>query len=109
MIDSPVALRLNASLSYYLKTAMSQEQLLTLFKQLDEQLQDGSVEESEHKLRIAELIDSLERQQMQPDSFDQFSAASVTVRQMLETYENKHPTIAGILRSLSNTLSNMGI
>jgi hypothetical protein len=88
---------------------MSQEQLLALFKQLDEHLQDGSMEESEHRLRIAEIIESLERQQMQAESFDQFSAASVTVKQLLETYENKHPTISGILRSLSNALSSMGI
>jgi hypothetical protein len=88
---------------------MSQKDLINQLKQLHDELPDQTLEEGQHKHLIGDLLENLESQDIGNENFDQFSDLTESVKLLLIKYEDNHPALAGILRSLSNTLAGMGI
>ena len=88
---------------------MSQKDLIKQLQQLHDELPDQSLEDGQHKHLIADMLENLESRDIGNENFDQFSDATDTIKALLIKYEDNHPALAGILRSLSNTLAGMGI
>lgn len=88
---------------------MSQKQLIDELKNLHATLQESAPEEVQHRMLIGEMLENLESQDLGTGNFDELSDMADTLRMLLIDYEDRHPVVAGVLRSLSNTLAGMGI
>ena len=88
---------------------MSQTDLINQLKQLHDHLPDKTPEEAQHRQVIGELLENIESRDLGHDNFDQLSDVADTIKMLLIEYEDRHPAVTGILRSLGNTLSGMGI
>lgn len=85
---------------------MGNEQLHDLLVELEKQRRqlDPVVVEQNH--RLDELIESLEQQKIYPDDYDQYTALDSQVSQLIDEYEQNHPTFAAVLKSISQVLNN---
>ena len=85
---------------------MSRQELHDLLVQLEQERQQHDPVSSEKNHRLDELIESLEQQKLYPEDFDQYSALSNQIKEYLIEYENQHPAISAVLKSISQVLHN---
>jgi len=85
---------------------MSRQQLHDLLSQLKDERHNLDLVESEHQMRLDEIIESLEQQKLYPDTFDQYSSLGEQVRELVLDYEADHPRIKVILDSIQQLLNN---
>ena len=85
---------------------MSREQLHDLLAQLKEQRKGVDLVDGEYYQRLDEIVESLEQQQLYPDTFDQYSILGEQVRELIHDYELEHPAFKSILDSIHQLLNN---
>ena len=85
---------------------MSKEGLHDLLAQLKQERSSADIVDSEHQLLLDEIVESLEQQQLYPDSFDQYSSLNEQIRIMVVNFQEEHPEIKRILDSLHRILNN---
>ena len=85
---------------------MSRQELHDLLVQLEQQRQQLDPISSEQNHRLDDLIESLEQQKLYPNDFDQYSALGTQISDLLIEYENQHPALAIVLKSISQVLNN---
>jgi uncharacterized protein involved in exopolysaccharide biosynthesis len=85
---------------------MSNQQLHDLLTQLKEQRHGTDLVDSEYQQRLDDIVDSLEQQQLYPDTFDQYSALTEQVKALMADYEAEHPMIASLLDGIQGILNN---
>lgn len=85
---------------------MSNQELHDFLAQLKEQNHGTDLVDSEYQQRLDEIVESLEQQQLYPDTFDQYSALSEQVKGLMEDYEAEHPLIRSLLDGIHQILNN---
>ncbi len=85
---------------------MSQHELHDLLVKLEHQRKQLDPISVEQNHRLDDLIASLEQQKLYPDEFDQYSALVTEISDFLIEYENQHPALAVVLKSISQLLNN---
>ncbi len=85
---------------------MSEKGLHDLLAQLKEQRHGTELVDSEYQQRLDEIIESLEQQQLYPDTFDQYSILGDQVRNIVLDYEVEYPAIRMVLDSIHRILDN---
>lgn len=85
---------------------MSNQQLHDFLTQLKEQRRCTDIVDSEYQLRLDEIVESLEQQQLYPDSFDQYSVLAEEVTALISNYEAEHPAIRSLLDGIHRILNN---
>lgn len=88
---------------------MSREKLHDLLVQLKERRQGADIVDGEYNQRLDEIVESLEQQQLYPDSFDQYSSLSEQLASLVRDYEKEHPTLKSILDSIHQLLNNFRV
>jgi hypothetical protein len=88
---------------------MSNQELHDFLKQLKEQRKATDLVDSEYQLRLDEIVESLEQQQLYPDSFDQYSVLAEEAKALMASYEAEHPAIASLLDGIHKVLNNFRI
>jgi hypothetical protein len=85
---------------------MSNQELHDFLTQLKEQRHGPDLVDSEYQQRLDEIVESLEQQQLYPDTFDQYSALAEQVKALMVGYEAEHPLIASLLNGIHRILNN---
>ncbi len=85
---------------------MSQQELHDLLVKLEHQRKQLDPISVEQNHRLDDLIASLEQQKLYPDEFDQYSTLVTEISDFLIEYENQHPALAVVLKSISQLLNN---
>ena len=85
---------------------MSNQELHDFLIQLKEQRHGTDFVDSEYQQRLDDIVESLEQQQLYPDSFDQYSALAEQVKALLVGYEAEHPIIGSLLDGVHRILNN---
>ena len=85
---------------------MSNQQLHDFLTQLKEQRHGTDLVDSEYQQRLDEIVESLEQQQLYPDTFDQYSALAEQVKALMVSYEAEHPVIGSLLDGIHRILNN---
>lgn len=85
---------------------MSQHELHDLLVKLEHQRKQLDPISVEQNHRLDDLIASLEQQKLYPDEFDQYSTLVTEISDFLIEYENQHPALAVVLKSISQLLNN---
>jgi hypothetical protein len=85
---------------------MNNQDLHDLLKQLKEQRHGTDLVNSEYKQRLDEIVESLEQQQLYPDTFDQYSILAEQVKALMANYETEPPMIRSLLNGIYMTLNN---
>ena len=85
---------------------MSKEKLHDLLAQLKEQRNSADLVDGEYRQCLDEIVESLEQQELYPDSFDQYSNLSEQVRGIVLDYGREHPAIRSILEGIHQLLNN---
>ncbi len=85
---------------------MSQKDLHDLVVQLREKRSGTDIVDSEYNQRLDEIIESLEQQQLYPDTFDQYSSLIEQVKALVQDFENEHQGFKAVLDSIQLLLNN---
>ena len=85
---------------------MSNRELHDYLTQLKEQRHGTDLVDSEYQQRLDDIVESLELQQLYPDTFDQYSALTEQVRTLVADYEAEHPMIHSVLDGIHRILNN---
>lgn len=85
---------------------MSNRELHDFLTQLKEQRHGTDLVDSEYQSRLDEIVESLEQQQLYPDTFDQYSALAEQAKALMGDYEAEHPVIASLLDGIQRTLNS---
>ena len=85
---------------------MSKEGLHDLLAELKQERSSADIVDSEHQQLLDEIVESLEQQQLYPDSFDQYSSLNEQIRNMMINFQEEHPEIKRVLNSVHQLLSN---
>ena len=85
---------------------MSKEGLHDLLEELKEERNTADIVDVEYQQLLDEIVESLEQQQLYPDSFDQYSSLTEQVKKMVIAYQEEHPEIKRVLNSVQQLLSN---
>lgn len=88
---------------------MSSQELHDLLVQLEQERNQLDPVYQEQHQRLEELVESLEQQKLYPDDFDQFSALSSQVSEMVSDFETNHPSVAAVLDGISRVLQNFKV
>lgn len=88
---------------------MSSQELHDLLVQLEQERNQLDPVYQEQHQRLEELVESLEQQKLYPDDFDQFSALSSQVSEMVSDFEANHPSVAAVLDGISRVLQNFKV
>ena len=88
---------------------MSSQELHDLLVQLEQERNQLDPVLQEQNLRLEQLVESLEQQKLYPEDFDQFSALSTQVSEMVTEFESNHPSVAAVLESISRVLQNFKV
>ncbi|MGI9316423.1 MAG: DUF4404 family protein [bacterium] len=85
---------------------MSSQELHDLLVQLEQERNQLDPVHQEQHQRLDQLVESLEQQKLYPEDFDQFSALSTQVNEMVNDFETNHPSVAAVLEGLSRVLQS---
>jgi hypothetical protein len=85
---------------------MSKNELHDCLTQLKEQRHGSDLVDTEYQQRLDEIVESLEQQQLYPDTFDQYSALAEQVKALMIGYETEHPVISSLLGGIHRILNN---
>lgn len=85
---------------------MSRQELHDLLAQLKQERDSSDLVDNEHKMRLEEIIESLEQQKLYPDTFDQFSVLSDQIQTLFDDLESEHPSIRALLTAMGQLLHN---
>ncbi len=85
---------------------MSRRELHDLLVELELKRSQLDPVSSEQNHRLDELIESLEQQKLYPDDFDQHTALVTQLKEIMLEYENQHPALTAVLKSISQVLQN---
>jgi hypothetical protein len=85
---------------------MSNQELHDYLKQLKDQRRGADFVDGEYQQLLDEIVESLEQQQLYPDTFDQYSALTEQVKTIIADYEAEHPAIASLLDGIHGILNN---
>jgi len=88
---------------------LSSQELHDLLVQLEQERNQLDPVYQEQHQRLEELVESLEQQKLYPDDFDQFSALSSQVSEMVSDFETNHPSVAAVLDGISRVLQNFKV
>jgi septal ring factor EnvC (AmiA/AmiB activator) len=88
---------------------LSSQELHDLLVQLEQERNQLDPVYQEQHQRLEELVESLEQQKLYPDDFDQFSALSSQVSEMVSDFEANHPSVAAVLDGISRVLQNFKV
>lgn len=85
---------------------MSNEELHDFLTQLKEHRHGTDLVDSEYQQRLDEIVESLEQQQLYPDTFDQHSVLTEQVKALIVDYEAEHPVIRSLLDGIHRIVNN---
>jgi len=88
---------------------MSKAGLHDLLAQLKQERTSADIVDGEYQQLLDEIVESLEQQQLYPDSFDQYSSLTEQVKNIVIGYQEEHPEIKRVLNSVHQLLVNFSV
>lgn len=88
---------------------MGSNELHDLLEQLRDQHKGADFVDSEYQQRLDDIIVSLEKQSLYPDSFDEYSNLDEQIGALILDLETEYPTLKRVLDSIQQVLSNFRV